>query len=104
VLYLVSCVVLSKGAKQTNQAKVWFGVLCGFPVKKSISVKTKTSRAVAGCGQFRVRCGCYVQAKAWCCVWVLCGCKVRVYSSKDKMAWFCAVLSAIVGCKVKVLG
>jgi len=34
---------------------VWFGVLCGFPVKKSIFVKTKTSRAVAVCGHFRVR-------------------------------------------------
>ncbi len=34
----------------------------------------------------------------------LCGCKVWVYPSKDKMAWFGAVLSAMVGCKVKVLG
>jgi hypothetical protein len=34
----------------------------------------------------------------------LCGCKVRVYPSKDKMAWFGAVLSAMVGCKVKVFG
>jgi hypothetical protein len=55
VLCLVLCYVQSKGAKQTNQAKVWFGVLCGFPVKKSIFVKTKTSGAVAGCGHFRVR-------------------------------------------------
>ena len=29
---------------------------------------------------------------------------MRVYLSKDKMAWFGAVLSAMVGCKVKVLG
>ena len=32
------------------------------------------------------------------------GARVRVYTSKDKMAWFGAVLSAMVGCKVKVLG
>ncbi|WP_424177235.1 hypothetical protein [Thermocrinis sp.] len=38
----------------------------------------------------RVRCGA--------------GARVRVYLSKDKMAWFGAVLSAMVGCKVKVLG
>jgi len=29
---------------------------------------------------------------------------VWVYPSKDKMAWFGAVLSAMVGCKVKVFG
>jgi len=34
----------------------------------------------------------------------VCGCKVRVYPSKDKMAWFGVVLSAMVGRKVKVLG
>jgi hypothetical protein len=38
------------------------------------------------------------QAKVRCLV------PVRVYPSKDKMAWFGAVLSAMVGCKVKVLG
>jgi hypothetical protein len=38
------------------------------------------------------------QAKVKCLVPVL------VYPSKDKMAWFGAVLSAMVGCKVKVLG
>jgi hypothetical protein len=38
------------------------------------------------------------QAKVWCLV------PVRVYPSKDKMAWFGAVLSAMVRCKVKVLG
>jgi len=38
------------------------------------------------------------QAKVRCLV------LVRVYLSKDKMAWFGAVLSAMVGCKVKVLG
>ena len=32
------------------------------------------------------------------------GARVRVYTSKDKMAWLGAVLSAMVGCKVKVLG
>jgi hypothetical protein len=36
------------------------------------------------------------QAKVWCLV------PVRVYPSKDKMAWFGAVPSAMVGCKVKV--
>ena len=50
---MVSCVVLNKIDKQG--LGVMFGVLCGFPVKKSIFVKTKTSRAVAGCGHFRVR-------------------------------------------------
>jgi hypothetical protein len=45
-------------AKQTNQAKVWLGVLCGFPVKKSISVGIKSMSERAGCGQFRMRCGC----------------------------------------------
>jgi hypothetical protein len=38
------------------------------------------------------------QAKVRCLV------PVRVYPSKDKMAWFGAMLSAMVGCKVKVLG
>jgi hypothetical protein len=38
------------------------------------------------------------QAKVKCLV------PVRVYPSKDKMAWFGAVLRAMVGCKVKVLG
>jgi uncharacterized membrane protein YedE/YeeE len=38
------------------------------------------------------------QAKVRCLV------PVRVYPSKDKMVWFGAVLSAMVGCKVKVLG
>jgi hypothetical protein len=38
------------------------------------------------------------QARVWCLV------PVRVYPSKDKMAWFGAVLSAMVRCKVKVLG
>ena len=38
------------------------------------------------------------QAKVRCLV------PVRVYLSKDKMAWLGAVLSAMVGCKVKVLG
>jgi hypothetical protein len=37
------------------------------------------------------------QAKVKCLV------PVRVYPSKDKMAWFGAVLRAMVGCKVKVL-
>jgi hypothetical protein len=54
----------------------WFGVLCG------------------------VLCGCCAgavsSAKVWCLV------PVRVYPSKDKMAWFGAVPSAMVGCKVKV--
>jgi hypothetical protein len=50
---MVSCVVLNKIDKQG--LGVMFGVLCGFPVKKSIFVKTKTSGAVAGCGHFRVR-------------------------------------------------
>jgi hypothetical protein len=63
VLSLVLC-----GAK-LGQAKVWckvFGVLfgvskqarirCGFPVKKSISVRTRIQVGRAGCGQFRVRC------------------------------------------------
>jgi hypothetical protein len=42
--------------------------------------------------------------------WQWCGAKqtskarVRVYPSKDKMAWLGAVLSAMVGCKVKVFG
>jgi hypothetical protein len=53
VFCMVSCVVLNKIDKQG--LGVMFGVLCGFPVKKSIFVKTKTSRAVAGCGHFRVR-------------------------------------------------
>jgi hypothetical protein len=45
-----------KGRVLSKVDKVaWFGVLCGFPVKKSIFVKTKTSGAVAGCGHFRVR-------------------------------------------------
>ncbi len=39
---------------------------------------------------------CKLRLGAWC--------KVRVYPSKNKMAWFGAVLSAMVGCKVKVLG
>jgi hypothetical protein len=38
------------------------------------------------------------QAKVKCLV------PVRVYLSKDKMVWFGAVLSVMVGCKVKVLG
>jgi hypothetical protein len=38
------------------------------------------------------------QAKVKCLV------PVRVYPSKDKMVWFGAVLRAMVGCKVKVLG
>jgi hypothetical protein len=63
------------GAKQTSKDKQGFG---------------------AGCG-----CGAVVlskQARVRCLV------PVRVYLSKDKMAWFSAVLSAMVGCKVKVLG
>jgi hypothetical protein len=35
---------------------------------------------------------------------VRCFIPVWVYPSKDKMAWFGAVLSAMVGCKVKVFG
>jgi hypothetical protein len=60
VLSLVLC-----GAKQTSKGLVQrFGVLfgcqarirCGFPVKKSISVRTRIQVGRAGCGQFRVRC------------------------------------------------
>ncbi len=40
-----------------------------------------------------------MQAKAWCGA----GARVRVYPSKG-LAWFGAVLSAMVGCNVKVLG
>jgi hypothetical protein len=104
------------GAKQgckarvlSKQTKQRFGVLCGFPVKKSISVKTKTSRAVAGCGQFGVRCG----------VRVLCASKglvlgavrvqdvgakqtskarVRVYPNKASKCLLGAVLGAKQGC------
>jgi hypothetical protein len=64
----------------------------------------------------RFRCWVSIGAVA---VKVLCSCAVRVlskqakvrclvpmwvYLSKDKTAWLGAVLSAMVGCKVKVLG
>jgi hypothetical protein len=56
------------GAKQTSKglgASAWCPVWvlskqarirCGFPVKKSISVRTRIQVGRAGCGQFRVRC------------------------------------------------
>jgi len=40
-------------SKQTKQR---FGVLCGLPVKKSISVGIKSMSVRAGCGQFVVLC------------------------------------------------
>jgi hypothetical protein len=53
------------GAKQTSKGLAWCRVLskqarirCGFPVKKSISVRTRIQVERAGCGQFRVLCGC----------------------------------------------
>ena len=62
-----------------------------------------------GCGAgARVR--AYLKARFRCLVPVLGGgakriskARVRVYPSKG-LVWFGAVLSAIVGCKVKVLG
>jgi hypothetical protein len=56
--------VLSKD-KQGLGASAWCPVWvlskqarirCGFPVKKSISVRTRIQVGRAGCGQFRVRC------------------------------------------------
>jgi hypothetical protein len=81
-------------------------IRCGFPVKKSISVRIRYKSGglavgSSGCGAVRVRCQANKpskQAKVRCLV------PVRVYPSKDKMVWFGAVLSAMVGCKVKVLG
>jgi len=112
---LCGCLVLL-----CKQAKVWLGVLCGFPVKKGISVKTKTSRAVAGCGHSAVRVLGAVPSKqariskglVWCCAGARCGCGGGAVLSASKglvlcgckVAWFGAVLSAKVGCKVKVLG
>ena len=127
---LCGCLVLL-----CKQAKVWLGVLCGFPVKKGISVRTRTSRAVAGCGHSTVRvqgagakqtskglviCAGAVPSKqariskglVWCCAGARCGCGGGAVLSASKglvlcgckVAWFGAVLSAKVGCKVKVLG
>jgi hypothetical protein len=33
-------------------------IRCGFPVKKGISVRIRIQVGRAGCGHFRVRCGC----------------------------------------------
>jgi hypothetical protein len=93
-------------------------VLCGCGAKqtsKQIS-KGRWRLVFVLCCAVRVQCG---QSKVWCWVKVLGSCAVRVpskqakvrclvpvrvYPSKDKMVWFGAVLSAMVGCKVKVLG
>jgi hypothetical protein len=86
-------------------------------------VLNKQARISKGLVLCAVRCGCkdaaYLKARFRCWVKVLGSCAVRVpskqakvrclvpvrvYPSKDKMVWFGAVLSAMVGCKVKVLG
>jgi hypothetical protein len=88
-----------------------------------VAVLNKQARISKGLVLCAVRCGCkvraYLKARFRCWVKVLCSCAVRVpskqakvrclvpvrvYPSKDKMVWFGAVLSAMVGCKVKVLG
>jgi hypothetical protein len=72
-------------------------VLCGAGARMRAYLKARFRCWV------KVLCSCAVrvpskQAKVRCLV------PVRVYPSKDKMVWFGAVLSAMVGCKVKVLG
>jgi hypothetical protein len=63
VLCLVLCgaKLTSKGLGASAWCPVWVlskqaRIRCGFPVKKSISVRTRIQVERAGCGQFRVRC------------------------------------------------
>jgi hypothetical protein len=63
VLCLVLCgaKLTSKGLGASAWCPVWVlskqaRIRCGFPVKKSISVRTRIQVGRAGCGQFRVRC------------------------------------------------
>jgi hypothetical protein len=64
---LVLCLVLcgakltSKGLGASAWCPVWVlskqaRIRCGFPSRKSISVRTRIQVERAGCGQFRVRC------------------------------------------------
>jgi len=73
------------GAKQRLGAVRWW-VLCWCKVRAYLKARFRCLVPVLGGGAKRI-------SKA----------RVRVYPSKG-LVWFGAVLSAIVGCKVKVLG
>jgi hypothetical protein len=72
-------------------------VLCGAGARMRAYLKARFRCWVKVLGSCAVQVPSK-QAKVRCLV------PVRVYPSKDKMVWFGAVLSAMVGCKVKVLG
>ena len=50
--------VLSKIDKQRFDAWCCARIRCGFPVKKGFSVGIRIQVGRAGCGQFRMLCGC----------------------------------------------
>jgi hypothetical protein len=105
MVFCVDAVRVLGGAKQTSKGLAWCGcyarIRCGFPVKKSISVKTTYRSGGAGCGQFRMLCGCGAKQTSLANKQRLgagCGCgagaRVRAYLKAKVRCWVkcCAVV------------